>query len=597
MRLLAAALVCAATASVGGLSDEEVDERRSKLFCSAVLMRNTKAVEIHISNGVDVNYPCPTSTGTMTALHFASRHGYTDLANHLLYWGADANVKDSRGFHALYKAAERGHGEVVRILLDVVDPLNAIRNPGGFSPLYKAAREGNIAALEILLEDGRLPLDGRTDKGITPLFAAAAEGRFACVAALLRGGANASIVDEDGWLPIDVASRNGHHEVVALLKEAFEEAEGRTPSGKFCVAVVHGDVEAVKLSIRNGVDVNYPCRSQKGTTPALHLASYYGHTNIARMLISHGANANAVDSNGFHALYAAAEGGHPDVVRLLLKKVNPFDAISSDGLSPLHTAALNRAEALNVLLEDGRLPVDILSNDGLTSLMLAARRGLLRSVEELLRHGADASIADGEGLSPLFMAVKYNHSSVVRLLLKVVDPRRSIDTRRTGFSPLHVGARMGSSAALKILLEDGRLPIDGLSENGSTPLYVAADHGQLEAARVLLSYKANASIRPYVPSTFIANGPTPAEVASLRGHHELAALLATASSESVETAASASGTEKRFASAASPETKLSPAGRASATGSKDGWREPCSEKPLSSRSTVLSARAAFPSSA
>ena len=86
---------------------------------------------------------------------------------------------------------------------------------------------------------------------------------------------------------------------------------------------------------------------------------------------------------------------------------------------------------------------------------------------------------------------------------------------------------MGSSAALKILLEDGRLPIDGLSENGSTPLFVAADHGQLEAARVLLSYKANASIRPYVPSPFIANGPTPAEVASLRGHHELAALLGT----------------------------------------------------------------------
>ena len=128
--------------------------------------------------------------------------------------GSEMCIRDS------YKAAERGHGEVVRILLDVVDPLNAIRYPGGFSPLYKAAREGNIAALEILLEDGRLPFDGRTEKGITPLFAAAAEGRFACVAALLRSGADASITNIDGLLPVDVASRNGHDEVATILTGA-----------------------------------------------------------------------------------------------------------------------------------------------------------------------------------------------------------------------------------------------------------------------------------------------------------------------------------------------------------------------------------------
>jgi len=252
MRLLAAAIACAAIASAGGLSDE----RASKAFCSAALLRSTKAVEIHISNGVDIDYPCPTSTGTMTALHFASQYGYTDLANYLLYWGADANAKDSKGFHALYRAAEHGHGEIVRILLDVVDPLNAIRNPGGFSPLYKAAREGNIAALEILLEDGRLPFDGRTEKGITPLFAAAAEGRFACVAALLRSGADASITNKDGLLPVDVASRNGHDEVATILKEA----EGWTPSDRFCAAAYSGDVTTVESSIRSGgVDVDALC--------------------------------------------------------------------------------------------------------------------------------------------------------------------------------------------------------------------------------------------------------------------------------------------------------------------------------------------------
>ena len=53
MRLLVAALVCAATADAGALRDE----RRSNVFCAAARRRNARAVKMSIRKGVDVEYP------------------------------------------------------------------------------------------------------------------------------------------------------------------------------------------------------------------------------------------------------------------------------------------------------------------------------------------------------------------------------------------------------------------------------------------------------------------------------------------------------------------------------------------------------------
>jgi hypothetical protein len=53
MRLLVAALVCAATADAGALRDE----RRSNVFCAAARRGNARAVKMSIRKGVDVEYP------------------------------------------------------------------------------------------------------------------------------------------------------------------------------------------------------------------------------------------------------------------------------------------------------------------------------------------------------------------------------------------------------------------------------------------------------------------------------------------------------------------------------------------------------------
>ena len=52
-------------------------------------------------------------------------------------------------------------------------------------------------------------------------------------------------------------------------------------------------------------------------TPLLE-AAYRGNTDIAELLLSHGANLAAKDSDGFTALHKAADHGKAEVVQLLL---------------------------------------------------------------------------------------------------------------------------------------------------------------------------------------------------------------------------------------------------------------------------------------
>jgi ankyrin repeat protein len=370
MRLLVAALVCAASAA----------DTASQKFCDAALERNLEAVKQSIRDGADIDYQCTTPIGTATALGRASEDGHAEVVRFLIEAGADANTVDYQGASPLYIAAQQNHGDVVRLLLAEVDPRDSILPPVGTSPLHTAAFHGSTAAVEILLEDGRLPVDGRSAEGRTPLHSAATAGQLKIIEALLRHGADATIA-WIGMTPADVASQNGHDEVAALLKEAERKGPAREQASEaFCDAAKRGDLKAVEKSLSNGVDVDYPCTEGDGTMVALYIASYLGHTEIVKELLSRGANATLVASKGSSSLYAAAQNNHSGVVALLLEEADPLHSIwtKADRSSPLHIAArYGSTEALEILLADGRLPINGITNSGATPIYNAARNGQL----------------------------------------------------------------------------------------------------------------------------------------------------------------------------------------------------------------------------
>ena len=112
-----------------------------------------------------------------------------------------------------------------------------------------------------------------------------------------------------------------------------------------------GDLAKIKQLVeQQGVDVNAKDSSTGGT--ALMYASYSGHLEIVKYLISKGADVNAKSDNGSTALIVASgEKGHLEVVKYLVSKGADINAKSDSGMTALNVAKTN---AIKEVLRNAR---------------------------------------------------------------------------------------------------------------------------------------------------------------------------------------------------------------------------------------------------
>jgi ankyrin repeat protein len=85
------------------------------------------------------------------------------------------------------------------------------------------------------------------------------------------------------------------------------------------------------------------------TASPLHLAAVYGQPEIARVLLSHGHPADAVDEWGATPLMDAVQYGHVEVVKALLEHGAQVNAKNVHLNTALHEAAYPRAHAAELV--------------------------------------------------------------------------------------------------------------------------------------------------------------------------------------------------------------------------------------------------------
>jgi ankyrin repeat protein len=91
-------------------------------------------------------------------------------------------------------------------------------------------------------------------------------------------------------------------------------------------------------------------------------------------------------------------------------------AVESDGWTPLHCSeAGRRDEVIDALVAAGA-DVNAMDDDGRTSLHVAARKGREEFVRRLLAACADPSIEDDEGNSPVMEAIEKGRDGTAALL-------------------------------------------------------------------------------------------------------------------------------------------------------------------------------------
>src|SRR3972149_7805041 len=153
---------------------------------------------------------------------------------------------------------------------------------------------------------------------------------------------------------------------------------------------------------------------------ALIWASYEGHMETVKLLLSKGADVKAKNSEGVTALTAASFSGHLETVKLLLSKGADVNAKNSEDLPALIPALIpassgGHLEIVKLLLSKGA-DVNAKNSNGWTALLSASSGGHLEIVKLLLSKGADVNAKPSDGRTALMRASERGHLEVVELL-------------------------------------------------------------------------------------------------------------------------------------------------------------------------------------
>ena len=165
--------------------------------------------------GADVNLQADSG---LTALLAAVQSDNAALVERLLAAGADVNRQSADGATALMAATDSAR--IMELLIAKHPDLNLKENVNGFSALTGAAWKGKTDAVRLLIHAGAdVNLKANNDR--TALMAAAAQGFSEIVKLLIDAKADVNVKEtQAGMTALKGAEKNGHTEVVAMLKKA-----------------------------------------------------------------------------------------------------------------------------------------------------------------------------------------------------------------------------------------------------------------------------------------------------------------------------------------------------------------------------------------
>jgi len=349
----------------------------------------------------------------------------------------------------------------------------------------------------------------------TPLERAAQEGDLELARSLLAEGQSQYRRDS----ALRTAIRAGHRDVTELLI---------SHGARYALAIAaeEGDIELVKYLLIRGQEANL-------RDSALHVAARAGHKEIVALLLSDGADVNAVRWGNLTPLIFAVTAGYD--FRALSGFTNfPFSPTSSRVTTTERSAATPEAyvDIIGLLVGHGadvNLPE---KRRGFVPLHYAIFGGDMKIVEALLDHGAEVNPVPKPAhlpsryVTPLHLAAHRGDLGMCELLIgrgAEVNSKMPADmalwTYNARQTLLHHAVCSGNARLVEFLIGHGA-EVDAADSENETPLYLAAEHRDQPIVEILLSHGAD-------PKRKNSAGQTPTSIAVHNGSKEIVKLLAT----------------------------------------------------------------------
>jgi ankyrin repeat protein len=196
------------------------------------------------------------------------------------------------------------------------------------------------------------------------------------------------------------------------------------------------------------------------------------------------------------------------------------------------TIVLAAMTALSATADVRSVDVNARGPDGGTALLWAVHEGDTAKAQQLIRAGADVTLANDYGATPMMEAAAAGNAELLALLLKAGADVESANAE--GQTALMAVARTGNLEAAKLLLKKGA-SVDARERwGGQTALMWAAAQGQAEMVKLLIKHGADVNARATVhewarritaegrPKDMNRGGLTPLIYAAREGHIESA---------------------------------------------------------------------------
>ena len=296
---------------------------------------------------------------------------------------------DSQGETLLTLGVKMGHYEMVKWLCE--DAVINLKNESGETPLTLAIKQQNMGIIELVLERAKADLPNNFDEtpvmlalaygyepafiknlvdlganpnrlsnGATPLSKAVAKENVATTAMLIRLGADPSIPNNDGEIPLYQAVQLNHSVMAGVLlhrsPQPDVDANWQTPIGETLtnMALAHENTAMLRVLVEKGANVN--SLDYMENTP-LHLAAERGLQDAVTLLLNYGAYVDAINIMGSTPIMAAAQRGHDDIASQLAQAgANPemrdYSGIAADDFGNYEYSDPLLQQEINFLLQE-----------------------------------------------------------------------------------------------------------------------------------------------------------------------------------------------------------------------------------------------------
>ena len=353
------------------------------------------------------------------ALHCSAQSGSYELVTYFADLGTNIHLKTIGGVNCLHIAANGGHLNLCKVLIDKHKfDINMTANCG-WTALHFSVEKGSYE-LATYFVDMRTDIHRKANDGQNCLHIAALNGHFKlCKYFLEIHNFDVNMKDNLGWTALHYSVQSGNYELVIYIADMTADIHLKTSDGTNClhIAALEGYLKLCKyfLEIHN-FDVNM--EDNEGWT-SLHKSAKNGSFDVFSYILGEGSEIYCKTKNMKNVLHISAEHGHVDICKFVLKH---FTKDYQENNSRNQHTLIGKSYTSQVFYKYNTIFLHAMDNDGNTYLHLATGGNQAKVCELLLKYDTEViTLLNKKDETAREIAEQKNHGEVLTLLKAEYD--------------------------------------------------------------------------------------------------------------------------------------------------------------------------------